>query len=187
MAGIGHNSGQVEEPGKAWRTHVWKKARKNLMPTLPLEVVRLRVRRAAELGLPYKTYAGIRASTGHDLIGFLFSNNALQVLRDGHLPPQVRAAKVAGLVRAKNIGVAHHPVTPTHLGTIAGLRTAFAAPQFSASWSDMRDQLQDMFAQHGHPADRFVIVGDTAFEREWAEAARTAGYLHAEQFFAPKA
>ncbi len=41
------------------------------MPRLPIEVIRLRVRRAAELGLPYKIYAGVRASTGHDLVGFL--------------------------------------------------------------------------------------------------------------------
>ncbi|PJI92445.1 hypothetical protein BC777_1296 [Yoonia maricola] len=183
MAGIGHNSGQVEEPGKSWRTHVWTKARKELMPTLPLEVVRLRVKRAAELGLPYKTYAGIRASSGHDLIGFLFSNNALQVLRDGQLLPQDRAAKLAGLMRCVNAGVAHRPVTPTHLSSLPGLAGAYVAPGFSDSWSDMRDQLRAMFAAQGRPADRYLIVGDTAFEREWAEAARTAGYLQADQFF----
>ena len=106
VAGIGHNSGRVDAPGKSWRRYVWTKARKDLMPTLPLEVVRLRVRRAAELGLPYKTYAGIRASSGHDLIGFLFSNNALQVLREGQAMPHDRAAKIAGLVATTNTGIA---------------------------------------------------------------------------------
>ena len=183
MAGIGHNSGQVDEPGKSWRKHVWTKARKDLMPTLPIEVVRLRVRRASELGLPYKTYAGIRASTGHDLIGFLFSNNALQVLREGQLLPADRAAKLAALVRTECTGVAHRPVTPTHLGGLPGIVRAHAAPAFSASWANMRDQMRAMITAEGHPADRFVIVGDTAFEREWAEAGRTAGYLQAEQFF----
>ncbi len=183
MAGIGHNSGRVDAPGKSWRRYVWTKARKDLMPTLPLEVVRLRVRRAAELGLPYKTYAGIRASSGHDLIGFLFSNNALQVLREGQAMPHDRAAKIAGLVATTNTGIAHKPVTPTHLGGLPGLSGAFAAPPFSASWADMRDQMRAIITAHGQPADRFVIVGDTAFEREWAEAARTAGYLRADQFF----
>lgn len=178
-AGIGHNSGRVDEPGKSWRKHVWTKARKDLMPTLPIEVVRLRVKRATELGLPYKTYAGIRASTGHDLIGFLFSNNALQVLRDGQPLPADRAAKLAGLVRTACTGVAHHPVTPKHLGALPGLMGAHAAPSFSDSWSVMRDQIR-VIAQ---PADRFVIVGDTAIEREWAEAAQMAGYLRADQFF----
>jgi hypothetical protein len=153
------------------------------MPTLPVEVVRLRVRRAAELGLPYKTYAGIRASTGHDLIGFLFSNNALRVLREGQPLPVDRAGKLTGLVRTTCTGVAHKPVSATHLGSLAGLSGAHAAPAFSDSWAAMRDRMRVMITAEGHPADRFLIVGDTAFEREWAEAARTAGYLQAEQFF----
>ena len=181
--GIGHNSGQVDEPGKSWRKHVWTKARKDLMPTLPIEVVRLRVKRATELGLPYKTYAGIRASTGHDLIGFLFSNNALQVLREGQPMPMDRAAKLAALVWTDCIGIAQRPVSPTHLGLLPGIARAHAAPAFNESWSDMRDRMREMITAQGKPADRFVIVGDTTFEREWAEAARTAGYLQADQFF----
>ena len=183
MAGIGHNSGRVDEPGKSWRTHVWTQARKDLMPSLPIEVVRLRVKRASELGLPYKTYAGIRASTGHDLIGFLFSNNALHVLREGQPLAPDRAAKLGALVRTTCSGVAHKPVTPTHLSSLPGLSAAHAAPSFSDSRAAMRDRMRAMITAEGQPADRFVIVGDTAIEREWAEAARTAGYLQADQFF----
>ncbi|WP_108816175.1 hypothetical protein [Loktanella sp. Alg231-35] len=183
MAGIGHNSGRVDEPGKSWRRHVWKKARKDLMPTLPIEVVRLRVRRAAELGLPYKTYAGIRASTGHDLIGFLFSNNALRVLHDGQAVPAARSEKLLSLQRAQCTGIAHRPVTPTHLATCAGLARAFAAPRFTDSWSQMRDQIRLIATSQGHPADRLVMIGETGFEREWAEAAQMAGFLPAAAFF----
>ena len=63
LAGIGHNNGPTMEAGYTWRKHVWTRARADLLPTLPIEVVRLRVKRAAELGLPYKTYASVRAST----------------------------------------------------------------------------------------------------------------------------
>lgn len=180
---IGHNSGRVDEPGKAWRTHVWKKARKDLIGTLPVEVVRLRVKRAQELGLPYKTYAGFRASSGHDLIGFLFSNNALQILRDGQALPADRAGKLNTLRNTDCTGIAHHPVTPTHLGRMPELARAFAAPRFVVSWSEMRDQMRAIVTSQGQPADRFVMIGDTSFEREWAEAARMAGYLQAEDFF----
>ncbi|WP_341366544.1 hypothetical protein [Yoonia sp. BS5-3] len=183
MAGIGHNSGRVDEPGKSWRKHVWTKARRELMPTLPLEVVRLRVRRAKELGLPYRTYAGIRASNGHDLVGFLFSSNALQVLRDGQEMPADREAKLGQLVQTMRTGLAHAPVRPTHLGRLPGIDQAFAAPGFAQSWAAMRDQMQDVIRAQGKPADRFVMIGDTAFEREWAEAARMAGYLSAGDFF----
>lgn len=183
MAGIGHNSGRVDAPGHSWRRHVWAKARKDLLPKLPIEVIRLRVRRAAELGLPYKTYAGIRASTGHDLIGFLFSSNALQVLRQGQDLPATHAHKLACLHDAARIAAAHHPLRPADIARQPGIDLAFAAPPFDSSWSAMRRQVVAMATAKGHPADRLLMVGDTAFEREWAEAARMAGYLPADQFF----
>jgi len=180
---IGHNSGQVIAPGHSWRKHVWTKARKSLMPVLPVEVVRLRVKRAQQLGLPYRTYAGLRASTGQDLIGFLFSNNALRVLREGQDMPADRADMLGALQNAARIGLAHRPVTPTHLGGLAAMDAAFAAPAFADSWADMRDQIRDVFVARRQSGDRFVMVGDTAFEREWAEAGKMAGYLQADQFF----
>ncbi len=182
-AGIGHNSGRVTEPGHSWRKHVWTKARKDLMPTLPVEVVRLRVKRATQLGLPYKTYAGIRASTGHDLIGFMFSSNALHVLRDGQRMPADRAAKLDALISTARAGLGHRPVTSTHLAALPGIDRAFAAPRFADSWADMRDRMREIVIAMGQPADRFVMIGDTAFEREWAEAAQMAGYLNEAQFF----
>ena len=51
MSGIGHNGGPTMEPGYGWRKHSWTKAREALLPKLPIEVVRRRVARAAELGL----------------------------------------------------------------------------------------------------------------------------------------
>lgn len=183
MAGIGHNSGRVDEPGHSWRRHVWTKARKDLLPTLPIEVVRLRVKRAAELGLPYKTYAGIRASTGHDLIGFLFSSNALAVLRAGQALPAARAAKLEALRQAERVGVIHAPVTPAQVIASGVVDRAGTAPRFTDSWAEMRQKMQAVACASGKPADRYLMVGDTAFERDWAEAARMAGYLPAGHFF----
>jgi len=40
------------EPGFGFRKHAWTKARAALLPSLPLEIVRLRVERAKRLGLP---------------------------------------------------------------------------------------------------------------------------------------
>lgn len=182
-AGIGHNSGLVDVPGKSWRKHAWTKARKQLIRTLPVEIVRLRVRRAQELGLPYKTYAGIRASTGHDLIGFLFSNNALQVLRDGAGLPDDRAAKLDALQRTARIAITHARVSPDYLSGLPQIDRAGTAPPFSATWSAMRDQVRAIVTGDGQPADRYVLIGDTAIEREWAEAAKMAGYLAAPEFF----
>ncbi|MBQ2260904.1 MAG: hypothetical protein II336_06010 [Loktanella sp.] len=183
MAGIGHNSGLSVASGHSWRVHAWAKARRELLPVLPIEVVRLRVKRAAELGLPYKTYAGIRASNGHDLIGFLFSSNALRVLRDGQALPADRADRLEGLVNAARHAVAHRPVTPSYLAAQPVIDRAFAAPRFADSWSAMRRDLDGIAVTLRQPADRFVLVGDTDFEREWVAAARLAGYVSAEAFF----
>ncbi len=177
--GIGHNSGRVAEPGQSWRRHVWTRARADLLPKLPIEVIRLRVKRAAELGLPYKTYAGVRAATGHDLVGFLFSSNALHVLRDGQSMPEPRRAKLASLCAADRVGLLHKGIA-----AIAGLDAAYSAPPPHASWSAMRDHLKSIAAQHGKPADRYLLVGDTPLERDWAEALQTAGYLAADRYFA---
>ena len=63
MTMLGHNNGPTMEKGAGWRRYAWKRARADLMPTLPLEVARRRVKRARELGIDYKSYAGIRAAT----------------------------------------------------------------------------------------------------------------------------
>jgi len=76
---IGHNGGPSIEAGYGFRKHAWGKAREALLPKLPIEIVRVRVARARRLGLPYRTYAGIRAATGRDVVAFLFSGNALEL------------------------------------------------------------------------------------------------------------
>lgn len=181
MSGIGHNSGRVDEPGKSWRTHVWAKARRSLMPNLPIEIVRRRVARAKELGLPYKTYAGLRAASGDDLIGFMFSSNALDVIKRGDPVPAAKLNKINGLRDARTIGLAQAPVPPTQL--TPPLHAAYAAPKPLAPWVHTRDHLRDVFADINRPASRFVLVCDTALEAEWAEAGRMAGTLSAQTYF----
>ena len=58
VSGLGHNGGPSMEPGVLWRTHAWRSAQKKLMPnTIPKLVLQMRLKRAAELGMDYKTYA----------------------------------------------------------------------------------------------------------------------------------
>lgn len=180
-AGIGHNSGRVDEPGKSWRTHVWTKARQQLMPRLPIEIVRRRVARARELGLPYKTYAGLRASSGDDLIGFMFSSNALDVLRAKDSVPAIKAAKLNALTDTVTLGLAQTGVHPEQLRP--AVQQAFTAPKPLAPWVQTRTDLRAIFAKTKRPASRFVLVCDAALEAEWAEAGRMAGTLPATQYF----
>ena len=50
MTGIGHNQGPTMEQGGAWRSYAWGRARKELLPRMPIEIVRRRVRRPEGLG-----------------------------------------------------------------------------------------------------------------------------------------
>jgi hypothetical protein len=186
MTMIGHNNGPAMDAGVSWRRHAWTRARADLLPTLPIEVVRLRVRRAAELGLDYRTYAGVRAATGRDVIGFLFSSNALRVLRPGDSLPQAHAVRLAD-IRAGRIGLANPPLAPAALAAACGgaLDATAAAPRLLAPWAEARATIDAARLAAGWPADAVILVGAHDLERGWCEAGRLAAYLPAERYFAP--
>lgn len=182
-AGIGHNNGPTMEAGFAYRRHCWTRARAALLPKLPIEIIRTRVKRAREIGLDYKTYACVRAASGHDVVAFLFSSNALRVLRDGQTPPQDRQVKLSAMVNVTRSVAAQPPLDPRRLSWIHGVDHAFAAPRATDSWPAMRDQIAAAMRDQRLPRDGVLVVGDTALEREWAEAGRLAGFLTSDRFF----
>lgn len=190
MSGLGHNNGPSMEAGRSWRKHSWAKARADLLPTLPIEVLRRRVARAKALGLPYKTYASVRASTGRDVVGFLFSNNALRVHRLGERPPEDRI-KVLGRLEAGLAALAHRPVTPQVLSDMfaaesIALHTA-PAPHFSDGWQATTEAVLTPIHAAKLPRDGVLVIGETALEAEWSEAAKLGGFLAAERYFAAAA
>ena len=184
VAGPGHNLGPTMERGASWRKHCWGVARARLLPHLPIEVLRGRIRRAKELGLDYKTYAGVRAASGHDVVAFLFSSNALRLLGSAPALPQDRAAKLAALLNCGRLAVVSAPLrTETALQAAAGLlEAAYPAPAAFASFPLTAALLQT--ARAGVPGDRVLLIGDTAQEQSWSAAGRLAGYVSAERFFA---
>lgn len=183
MSGIGHNGGPTLEGGYSWRKHVWTKARADLLPTLPIEVLRRRVARAKELGLPYRTYASVRASTGRDVVGFLFSTNALRLLRNGDALPEERARQLVSMVDCTRVALAHPPIDPARLTEGRPIDLAHRAPSLVVSWSAMRQRMGEIIREDRLPADGLLVVGETALERDWAEAGRTAGYLSGAELF----
>lgn len=185
VPGPGHNNGPSLEEGASWRAHCWRRAREALLPTLPVEVVRLRVARARELGLPYRTYAGLRASTGQDVIGFLFSSNALRLLRATDRLPEGHRARLDALLHADRLGLAQPPHAPEALLAAAPLDAAFPAPRSTDPWPAARDRLRAILRDRRLPGDGVVLVGETALEREWVEAGRLAGFLSGDAYFAP--
>lgn len=181
MTQIGHNKGPTMEPGGAWRRYAWSRARAELLPRMPIEVVRRRVRRARDLGLDYKSYAGIRAATGRDVIALLFSDNALRLLRDGRMPAD-RDAKLATLRGAGALALVHPPHRPAIvIERNSVLQCADTAPSAFAGWSEVRDRV--LALKGTLPADGVVVIGETWAERDWCEAARLAGFLTADRYF----
>lgn len=180
----GHNGGPTLHPGNGWPTHCWRVARAKLLPHLPVEVVRLRVRRAVELGLDYKTYAGVRATTGRDLVAFLFSSNALGVTGGAVMLPADRAARLATLARCGRIALAQHPLTPAVLHPLLpDFQGCHPAPGPYAADRQVRAALRA--AMGNHPSDAVLLIGDAPWEQGWCASSRLAGYLPAERFFVP--
>mgnify|MGYP001213526726 CR=1 FL=1 len=182
MAEIGHNGGPSLTGGTGWHRFVWQKARADLLPTLPIEVVRNRVKRAAELGLPYKTYASVRAQTGHDLIGFLFSNNALRLLKSDPLPAD--RSQVLQRINADRTALVHRPMDPTRVAGLAELDAAYIAPKLMGSWAGARDHLKSIVRDRGGAGDRFMLIGEGDLEHEWVAAGGLAGFVSGDTYFA---
>lgn len=187
IARPGHNNGPTKDVGLAWRKHCWTKARKDLIPHLPIEILRGRVRRAAEIGLDYKTYASVRASTGRDVVGFLFSSNALRLTKKGRLKiPDARAKQLLNVTDCDRLAFITQQLSTDDilLANQGGLLDgAFSAPNPFDNWPCCRKAVKRALSARRLPADGVLLVGDTTLEREWSTAGKLAGYLSAERYF----
>lgn len=181
MGEIGHNGGPSLDSGGSWRKHCWSAARERLLPVLPIEVVRTRVKRAQALGLDYRTYAGVRAATGHDVVAFLFSSNALRVSVLRPAMPEARAVKLAE-VACGRLALAVAPLTPEMLEVANPVLDGVSpAPYALAEFREVRAVLRVALGKV--PSDQVILVGDLGLERDWCAAGRLAAYLPAERYF----
>src|SRR5690606_16912382 len=190
LPGIGHNQGPPLEPGRSWRAHCWQKARRDLLPKLPLEVVRRRVARARQLGLAYPQYASILLGTGRDIVAFLFTSDGLGLRLERELRvPQPVVQKLAGLQGCDRLLLAGAGSDLPALGqALAERRISIAAlaaaPPPGARRGEGRAAIRAMLDPHRLPGDAVVMIGTAPHERAWADAARLAGFLPAEAYFA---
>ncbi len=192
LPGIGHNQGPSLDTGRSWRAYAWKQARTALLPKLPLEVIRRRVRRAQELGLDYPQYASILLGTGRDIVAFLFTCDGmgLRLERGLEMPGHV-VDKLRRLNRCDRLLGAQRRLDPPALAAalaarngidFAGAATLPGANE-QAGWGAARAALRDALKPLRLPSDAVVLVGTEAHERDWAEAAQLARFLPAEGYF----
>lgn len=188
MSGIGHNRGPSLAPGTGWQKHCWTKARADLLPQLPIEVIRTRLKRAKELGLDYKSYASVRAKTGHDIVALLFSSNALRLLRANQDLAQAQAHKLRALEGCERLLTVAPPLVPADVkarlaAQDVDITTAIAAPSIALTFGQTRDALRAALAPSKLPGDKVLVIGDTMLEADWATIARLGAFLPAETFF----
>ena len=190
LPGIGHNEGPPLDAGRSWRAHCWRKARSDLLPKLPLEIVRRRVARARQLGLAYPQYASILLGTGRDIVAFLFTSDGLglRLERELRMPQQV-SQKLAGLQGCDRLLLAGAGADiPALQQALTDRRISFAAvtaaPPPGARWGEGRAAIRSVLDPRRLPGDAVVMIGTAPHERAWADAARLAGFLPAESYFA---
>ncbi len=186
--GVGHNSKAL---GQGWRRYAWKKARKDLVAArVPLEIVRVRVRRAQRLGLTYPQYASVLLGTGRDIVGFLFTVNGLQLRLARRLEaPSHVADKLLTAPDAHRIALAPPEEEAAAFGaelaeiTAARIDAAFPAPAPAASWGAARRVLRHALSEASMPPDAVIMIGDGAEDARWADAAFLAKFIPTTDYF----
>ncbi len=191
LPGIGHNQGPPLEAAVSWRKFAWKKARHELLPRLPLEVIKRRVARAQQLGLEYPQYASILLGTGRDIVAFLFTSDALgmRIARTPVLRRDV-ATKLMQLERCDRLLTAEeseHPIDLAreiarhHQIQFTGTRSLPNAS--STTWANGRDAIHEALRPLKIPVDTVVMIGTERHERTWADAAKLARFIPSENYF----
>jgi len=183
---IGHNSGPPLEPGHSWRRYCWQRSRDALIgKRLPLEVIKRRVARAQELGLAYPAYASILMGSGRDIVGFLFTCDALGLRLQRRLEvPGAVQTQLADLVRCDRLVIAPEAEDPAafkaELQDVSQIAFTGAGrpPRPSASWSETGAAIREILDQPGLPSGAVVLIGTEAREAAWAEAAKLGSFLH---------
>ncbi len=140
---------------------------------------------------PYPQYASNLLGTGRDIVGLLFTCDALglRLERDGRLPGPV-AAKLGSLIRCERLLGTEAPVDPVALAAritreygIGFSSIAHLPGRPAGPWAEGRDAIHAALAPLKLPADAVVMIGARAHQRGWADAARLAKFMPAEQFF----
>lgn len=187
--GIGHNRG----PGFGWRRYAWAKARRDLTPArVPLEIVRIRMRRAERLGLTYPQYAAILLSSGRDIVGFLFTVNGLEARLSRRLALERRVAeKLARLSPEQRLALSPADEEAADFreeleaAAGAGFAAVSPAPRDRAAWGEMRRAVRAALDPLKLPSDAVVMIGGGA-EEDWAAAGGLARFLPSTAYFGPR-
>lgn len=177
---------------------MWDRARADQAERrLPLAVVRMRMARAAELGMGYADYAALYRTAGRDPAGLLFTPAALhlRLKRRLEMPGPVRA-HLARLRACHLLALAPEGEQPAdflaELREVSALPFAAAAalPPADASWPDLVGAVRAILNPLRLPGNAIALIGATGEARlgsALCTAGRLAGVLDSRAYFRPAA
>lgn len=200
---LGHKGGPPLDTASNWAGFCWRKAAKKARRAAPREVLAIRRRRAAALGLDDATFAAVLSDCGRAPATLVFA-----ICRDwvDHAPfgprigsdgvwivPRPAALKLTGLSQPA-VGV----VALTAVGGPVGdaLREAIPATAAAAGWrleiqgvapqggaGPIADWLVGLLAERGLSPGATLLIGQETLHREIATRARLGGLLAATRYF----
>lgn len=188
---IGHNQGPTTKHGVGWQRYAWKRARADLLGNMvPLQIVRLRVKRAQELGLSYPQYASILMGTGRDITAFLFTVDGLQLRlrRELEMPEKV-SEKLQGLEKCDLLAFAPSgekaKAFRMELSDIAGVPFVHSTPELtpSVNWSEAKLAVRAALDPIKLPGNAVVMIGTRKVEETWATAGKIARFIPSTEYF----
>jgi len=197
-AGIGHNNGPPM--ATRWGLHCWTRARAKAWATPGPEVVRLRLRRAAELGLTYNQLTGILMEVGRTPVAVVFGLAGTLVETAG--ADDVPALDGEGRVRLRpGVGVRLAALVKPAVLVVAGAGPVEAVARWIAQvaaasggridgWrmdggcggSARPAAALDLLAGHGVSPRAAFLVGEGEADRDAGR--RLAAFLPAASYFA---
>jgi len=212
-ARIGHNQGPPLEAGDPFVRYCWRRAHKAAWRTPPLEIVRRRCRRAAELGLDYRSYTAILLDRGSHVRALFFDLGGTLVAVEGdevRLDQQGRVTPLPGVIeKLSRLRDCLRFVVTNQAGVAAGRISAETARALveqidelcgkvltdyricmdpAGSDSPYRKPRPGMvlalLVRHRLAPSLAVMIGDGESDRLCAEAARLAAFIPADAYFA---
>lgn len=187
--GIGHNS--QDDAARRGRIRRWQQAKAGLRgPALSPTQLKLRMRRAAELGLSYRQYNALVLASGRDPRALVFTPAGMGLRLERRLRlPDAQREKLAQLRNCHLLALAPEAEAAEafleELREISALpfAAAIAAPAVTAGWGVVRAAFRPALKALALPGDALAMIGDAnTQEAGWAAAIR-AGFLPGEVFF----
>jgi hypothetical protein len=200
---LGHNGGPPLPSPASWNSYCWGKAVRRSRATPSREVLAIRRRRAAELGLDYATYAAILADAGTTPRALIFmlpweadsdggagkSTTSAGALSPGGLVTKklVTLTVPAILVvidpsRAEGKGGREAPEAVASSANTLGIRLDASGVAPSGGVAERAHWLVALIEQAGLSLRSALLIGPER-QRELASRARLAGLLSPARYF----